>query len=226
MSCQLARWAGVAQGRVTWEVRADGTTSTVYVYEPLQGRLKTVTDPKAQVTTYPYFSDDAMALTVYTNAEVATPSVSFTYDVQYGRVASMTDGFGLTAYTYHPGGQLGAGQVASVDGPLTDDTITYAYDELGRMTTRAIDGVGVTWEFDPLGRTTSETSVLGTFTYTYEGQTSRVATVAYPNAQTSGYTYFGNTGDRRLLTIHHKYPNGTMLSKFDYTYDAVRNILT
>jgi hypothetical protein len=49
--------------------------------------------------------------------------------------------------------------------------------------------------------------------------------VTYPNSQTSTYSYYANTGDRRLQTIHHKYPNTTTLSRFDYTYDAVGNIL-
>jgi YD repeat-containing protein len=50
-----------------------------------------------------------------------------------------------------------------VDGPLGNDTITYAYDELGRVTTRAINGAAntVTWGFDALGRVTSEANVLG-----------------------------------------------------------------
>ena len=30
----------------------------------------------------------------------------------------------------------------------------------------------------------------------------------------------------RLQTIHHKYPSGATLSKFDYTYDAAGNVLT
>lgn len=50
--------------------------------------------------------------------------------------------------------------------------------------------------------------------------------MAYPNNQTSLYSYFGNGGDRRLQTSHHKYPNGGTLSKFDYTYDVAGNILT
>jgi len=49
-------------------------------------------------------------------------------------------------------GELGAGQVASVDGPLTNDTITYAYDELGRVVSRAINGVAMTQGYDPRGR--------------------------------------------------------------------------
>jgi YD repeat-containing protein len=91
----------------------------------------------------------------------------------------MTDGIGVTTYSYHPAGQPGAGQVASVDGPLADDTITYTYDAVGRVTTRAINGAAnsVTWAFDALGRGASETNLLGTFTYTYDGVTSsRVAT--------------------------------------------------
>jgi YD repeat-containing protein len=66
---------------------------------------------------------------------------------------------------------------------------------------------------------------LGTFTYSYDGLTSRIAAVVYPNGQTSAYTYFGNMVDRRLQTIHHRYPNGGTLSRFDYAYDAVGNIL-
>ena len=113
-----------------------------------------------------------------------------------------------------------------MDGPLTDDTITYTYDELGRVTSRAINGVAASQAYDPLGRVTTETNVLGTFTYGYDGVTSRLATVSYPNGQTSAYRYFDNLGDRRLQTIHHQYPDGSTLSRFDYTYDAVGNIRT
>jgi len=159
---------------------------------------------------------------------MATPSVSYTYDAIYPRVATMVDGTGTTSYSYHAAGQPGAGQVASVDGPLANDTITYGYDALGRVTTRAINGAAntVTWAFDALGRATAETNVLGTFTSTYDGPTSRLATVTYPNGQTSTYSYLAATQERRLQTIHHQYPNAATLSKFDYTYDPVGNILT
>jgi hypothetical protein len=83
----------------------------------------------------------------------------------------MTDGIGLTTYTYHAAGILGAGQVAAVDGPLAIDTITYTCDELGRVESRAIDGSAntVTWGFDALGRVQSESNLLGTFTYSHDG---------------------------------------------------------
>ena len=68
--------------------------------------------------------------------------------------------------------------------------------------------------------------MLGTFTYGYDGVTRRLASVTYPNGQTSTYAYLDNAGDHRLQTIHHKYPDGSTLSQFDYTYDAVGNIQT
>ena len=46
-------WERDVQGRVTREIRADSTTDTHYTYD-LRGRLKTITDPKNQVTTHSY----------------------------------------------------------------------------------------------------------------------------------------------------------------------------
>jgi YD repeat-containing protein len=125
------------------EVRADGLTATVYTYEPRSGRLATMTDPKGQVTTYTYGLDEAVSTITFSQAAVPTPGVSYAYDPVYPRVTSMTDGTGTTAYTYHPAGALGAGQVASVDGPLANDTIAYMYDVLGRVATRAVNGVAL-----------------------------------------------------------------------------------
>ena len=181
------------------ETRANGSV-TSYVYEATTSRLKTVTDPKLQVTTYTYFADGQLQQTTYTNVVIATPSVSFTYDAVYGRVATMVDGTGTTTYGYNPvstPAALGATRLASVDGPLANDTITYQYDELGRVVSRAIDGAAnpVTWTFDALGRTSSETNLLGAFTSTYEGTTGRVATVTYPSGQTSAYSYLGNSSE-------------------------------
>jgi RHS repeat-associated protein len=222
------RWERDVQGRVTREVRADNVTDTIYTYGSRSGRLLTVTDPKDQVATYTYATDDQVLSRTFTYAQIPTPTVSFVYDSAYGRITSMQDGAGTTSYTYHPVGAPGAGQLESVDGPLANDVIAYEYDALGRVTTQAINGSvnTMTLEFDPLGRLSAEQNVLGTFTYTYEGLTPRIATITYPNGQTSSYTYFPTDGDHRLQTIHHKYPNGATLSKSDYTYDAAGDILT
>jgi YD repeat-containing protein len=180
--------------------------------------LKSVIDPKLQVTTYAYNLDDTLQQESYTNATIATPSVSYTYDTAHPRIVAVVDGVGTTAFTY----------TAVVDGPLTNDTTTYGYDELGRVVTRAVNGASnqVTRTDDALGRVVTEVNPLGTFTYGYDGVMSRLASVTYPNGQTGTFTYYDNTSDRRLQTLHNKYPGGATLSKFDYAYDAGGAILT
>ena len=221
-------WERDIQGRVTKEIRANAS-EWLYLYETTTTRLKTVTDPKAQVKTYSYLLDDNLQGVGYTNEQYATPDVSFTYETAFNRVATMVDGTGTTTYGYHAIGAsppLGAGKLATVDGPLSNDVISYAYDELGRVKSRAMNAVALSYEYDALGRIMTETNVLGAFFYQYDGVSSRLKTVTYPNGQTSSYAYYGNIGDHRLQEIHHKKSGGTTLSKFNYTYDAVGNILT
>jgi RHS repeat-associated protein len=224
---QAARWTRDIQGRVTQEHRASGP-ATQYTYETRTSRLKTVTDQKGQLTTYSYFLDDRLQQLAFTNEQIETPNVSYTFETAYPRVATMVDGTGTTSYSYVPAGTLGAGQVATVDGPLTNDVIAYTYDELGRVEERTINGSAneLTYVYDALGRVTSETNVLGTFVYGYDGVSGRLSTVTYPNGQTSAYSYLPTAQDHQLETIHHKYPGGATLSKFNYTYDTVGNIQT
>ena len=219
------RWERDPGGRVTREVRADGTTETRYTYDAL-GRLKTVTDAKQQVTTYTYNLDGTVASVAHTNAEVPTPGVTWTYDAAYARLMATADGTGTTTYTYKPAGQLGAGQLASVDGPSSDDVITYEYDELGRLASRALNGVATTFGYDAIGRLESQVTAGGPIQFTYDAASRRISTIEYPNHQTTTYTYLPAAQERRLQTIHHKYPNGATLSRFDYTYDAVGNVAT
>jgi len=82
----------------------------------------------------------------------------------------MTDGLGTTLYAYHPiptGASptptLGAGMLASVDGPWANDTVAYTYDELGRVKARSIDGAANanTVAYDALGRVNSEEPIRG-----------------------------------------------------------------
>ncbi len=227
-------WNRDVQGRVTSKVLQDGAT-TNYVYEASTGRLKSVTDPRNQRTNYVYFKDNNLQQVSYTNTagqplNPVTPTVTYAYDQFYNRMTSMTDGIGTTNYAYHPVSttQLGAGKLASVDGPLVNDTISYTYDELGRTLSRSIGSSGnvQTVAYDNLGRTTSVTNALGTFTPSYDGVTGRVLQVLYPNSQKVQMTYDNNGGDRRLLTIHNKDGANATISKFDYTYAPEGNITT
>ena len=125
-------WSHDIEGRLTSKQFADGS-SIRYLYEVTTSRLRQIIDEKSQVKQYSYNPDDTVNSVGYFNALVPTPPVSFTYDRNYDRVQSMTDGSGQTVYSYIPIAVppgLGAGQLASIDGPLPNDTIVYGYDQL------------------------------------------------------------------------------------------------
>jgi RHS repeat-associated protein len=229
------------QSRVYQKVFRDGTTID-YLYEGQSapntagatGRLQSTTDAKNQRTNYVYFADDNIKQISYTSIggdplSPLTPSVSYTYDPDYNRVVTMVDGIGTTTYGYIPLAgppALGAGQLASIDGPLGNDTITLGYDQLGRVTNRSINGRanGQTWTFDSLGRVSTEANELGIFTNSYEGVTNRLSKVAYPGGASANYGYFPNAQDKRLQQIKNlnsdKHAKKQLISQLDYTYDA------
>jgi len=90
------------------------------------------------VKTHSYYKDSQLKEIAYSNSQVPTANVSFTYDAIYGRLATMNDGTGSTSYTYHPVGQLGALRPATVDGPLANDIIAFSYDAQSRLKTHSI----------------------------------------------------------------------------------------
>src|SRR6185503_4326423 len=98
---------------------------------------------------------------------------------------------------------LSAGRLASVDGPLANDTVSYTYDEPGRRASRGLSGFTSGFVYDTLGRPVKQTSPVGDFTVSYDGGTRRPASLTYPNGQATQYTYFPNSGDRRLQEIKH-----------------------
>jgi RHS repeat-associated protein len=220
----ITTWTHDAAGRLTGKQYADGSLHT-YRYETNTSRLKSVTDATGQVTNYAYFGDDQLQQVSYTNATISTPSVSFTYETYYPRLAARVDTLGTTTYAYNAitgTPTLGAGRLSSIDGPWANDTITYTYDELGRVLDRAIDGANntTTAVYDALGRLSSLTNPLGAFAYAYVNATGRVDHVDYPNSQRVNFSYFNNAGDQRLQQIENLKPDTSNLSTFGYTYDA------
>ncbi len=97
----------------------------------------------------------------------------------------MLDGIGLTTCAYYPP-SVNSGALASLDGPLDNDTIKYNYDELGRVFNRAINGSAVRQTYDSLGRVTVVTNALGVFNYSYVNATPRLATAALPQRTAHG----------------------------------------
>jgi len=235
-------WHHDLQGRVTAKEYADDTTVS-YVYENRTSRLKTRTDAIGQITNYSYFDDDTLATITYDNDGDKTSDVNLTWDPNYRRILTVTNGWGQLKYIYNnyisdPFGTptTGGGMLQKIEhylnpGLVHDTTrdITYQYDLLGRTTNRSINASAnsVTWAYDAMSRVTSETNSLGNFGYSYVDQsasggdrgTTRLFQVAYPNGQKTRFRYHQNLGDQRLSQIANVGSSGRLLSLFNYEYD-------
>ena len=220
-------WHTDVQGRTVAKQYADGS-QVRYQYENTTSRLRLKIDEKQQITQFSWNRDDTLRSVTYNNATIPTPSVSFTYGPDYERVTSMTDGTGTTRYSYHPIADtptLGAGALASLDGPLADDTITFDYDELGRVAHRTINGVESEMSFDAAGRLVGLNNVLGAFSYAYDGPSGRVISNSFPNGQVTERS-FGNTFQDLLLQRITHTVGTTPISEFLYGHDVPRGSIT
>ncbi|MDB6133281.1 MAG: hypothetical protein JWM59_1524 [Verrucomicrobiales bacterium] len=212
-------WLHDLQGRRTAKVYADGSRIS-YHYEGATSRLHLRINERDQGTQYEYNPDNSLSGISYTDD--LTPDARFTYDPEYMRMASMTDGTGTTLYTYLRISEmptLGAGLPASVDGPLPNDTITFTYDQLGRRTSTAVNGVISSQTYDSAGRPLESNNALGTFENTYEGGSSRIAARSLLNGQATVFKYSDSLHDFHLRSISNKTEAGTV-SEFTYDYNA------
>jgi RHS repeat-associated protein len=218
---RITEWQMDVQGRLAAKQYGDGSKVS-YAYENASGRLRQIVDEKLQAKQFTYNRDNTVRSISYLNTAISTPAVTFTYDPNYVRPTAMTDGIGTTLYAYHPitgTPALGAGQLASVDGPYANDTITYGYDALGRRVTTAINGVATALTYDAAGRLIQETNALGLFTYVPEGDSRQLHAMLFPNGQTTTNSYGGNLQDRQLQQISHRI-GATPISEFSYERDV------
>ena len=230
----ITEWQRDERSRVTKKLNADASFET-YTYD-LSGRLRTEVDAMGRTKTYSYTVDDRVAKKDY--SDTATPDVTYAYDPWYPRPTSQVDGTGTTTFTYHPDGTAtnGAGQVALMNGPVSNDTLKQTYDELGRLkklqivddATQTTASYSEEWTFDARSRPTEVQNNLGSTTYAFAGQSGRPTAVNYPNGMQTLYDYFGATGDFLLEQIKNTSagPSPTVISQFDYTYRQDRAIDT
>lgn len=238
---QKTTWHHDVRGRTIEKTYADGT-QVKFAYDPVSGRLLTKSDAMGQVTFFNYFSDDSPFQTECINAVNPTSSVTTFYDQKFNRVSSVQSEWGITSYTYNnyitnPAGTpiTGGGALQLIhNNVIPNSDITFQYDALGRVTNRDINGSAnaSSWAFDAISRVTSETNALGTFNYTYVDNTpgsskglSRLASVAYPNGQSTIFDWYGNNNDNRLRGITHMAPGGVPRSQFSYAHNPGGEII-
>ncbi|GLS74743.1 hypothetical protein GCM10007904_00780 [Oharaeibacter diazotrophicus] len=191
-------WLIDVQSRVTAKVYADGSRET-YTYDQA-GRLASKTDAKKQVTRYGYMLDGQLASITYLNDPTPTADVAFTYDAAYGRLTSVDNAATRTTYSYYPAGVPGALQLKTETSHNPDAQVSYAYDVLGRVIRRAIDGDVERFGYDKLGRMSAHESSLGKFVYGYVGESGQL-TKRSNGAFSTEWLYEPNAKDRRLKEI-------------------------
>ncbi len=209
----LTQWVYDVRNRVANKVYADNSAYS-FVYDGV-GNLKTRTDAKNVTVSYAY--DPNNNLTGIT-APGLTP-ITYAYD-ERNWMNQMTDGVGTTLFGYDL-----AGRRNSVAGPLDNDAVALIYDAMGRVGNQTINGQTSTFTYnDSLDRLTSSNTPIGNFTYAYRTAVSpQLASVNYPNGQTTTLAYYGADKDNRLSQITNS-TSGGILSQFGYEYDATGQI--
>ncbi len=230
----VTSWDIDLQSRPIAKRYADGTTETI-AYEATTSRVASVTDALGQAKRFGYDIDNRVTSISYPNAKQLTPSVQFVYDSVFPRLASMTDDTGQTTFAYHPitaPPTLGANQLLSIESPVAGapanrDTVTYAYDELGRVVGKTINGRSETMTFDAVGRPDRVANPLDEFRYKYADATLRVSAIASTHGPRMNVDYYGPKGDSLLRQLTYTPSTGkALLAQYGYTYDANHNVLT
>ena len=243
-----------SQGLLANETFADGTSQS-YTYNAL-GELTSATATNGAVTNYTYnAAGELMSVTnaagqieFYTwnalgqEASRTEPDGSVTnyaYNAD-GQLATLTDGSGslITQYAYNSLGQL----IGSLDG--NGQTTSYSYDADGDVTQILVkDASGnvtgdLTYTYDADGRPITATSLDGTWTYSYNGDSELVRAVfdsTDDSIANQDLTYEYDAAGNRTKTIFNGAvddytTNGlnqyTAVDGTTYDYDANGNLVS
>lgn len=211
-------------------------------------------DPNNNQTAFTF--DAANRLTGMTTAAGATNSLTYTNDlltattngrsqnaaITYyndGRVQAMTDPAGTISYTYDANGNLltvsEGGKTSSYQYDLlnrvtsyTDgdaNTLQYGYDANSNLTSVTYpDAKTVTYTYDAANRMTGVTDWASRATsYTYD-KNGRLLTTTRPDGSIETRTW--NAAGQLTQLKDTKADTTTLISQFDYTYDAAGNVVS
>lgn len=189
------------------EVVNAANKSMNYRYEPALN-VSEMTDRNGRHTRYSY---DNRSLLVEKKVVETGDRIIYAYD-EKGNRASMADESGKSRYAYDKNDRL----IEIVKDGIKQ--LTYTYDEIGNVQS-VTDKSGFTtaYTYDKSSRMQTVVAAGKTTTYAYDENGNR-SSITYDGGVKETYTY-----DRadRLLTLDNLKPDGSVLSKFTYAYDAI-----
>ncbi len=185
-------------------------TSKVWAYTyDADGNISQETLPSTDTITYTRDAIDRMTGIDYSDS---TPDVTYSYDAN-GNRTQMTDGPGTANYTYDALNRLTQATRGS-------NSFSYTYDNASNLAQRTLpDSRTVAYSYNDDELLSSATADSATTSYSYDAA-GNLTSIAYPSG--NGYTEtrtYNHAG--RLTNVSNS--NGTVLSSFAYTYDAVGN---
>ncbi len=211
----VTQYAYDDHGNVTRTTYMDGSFET-YQYDGV-GNLIAWTNGRGETTTYTYNSRGQLA----SIDSPDTPGVvdfHYTYDT-VGNMTAASGPEGTTTFTYEPN----TDRLLRIDyPPIGTKSIffTFEYDAAGRRIKRTDqDGDAINYSYDAAGRLDRVTDGIGALIVDYDydlaGQLTR-KTLGNSFCTTYDYDLAG-----QLTHLVNLKADGTPLSRFDYTYDAL-----
>jgi RHS repeat-associated protein len=211
------------------------------------GRLRKKTYPDLTYEEYDYFTIHSTApwtsvnrrgqTTIISRDEEEKPTsidaggaeiIEFAYDT-WNRLQSVTQSGGELPGTHTFAYDL-LGRTTSIDGPWTDDTLTWTYNDANRQVTRTATGAegpySETTTTDAFGRIASMLNPLGTFTWNYTGTDPRPGSITHSGGFNTEFKYATLNNGGRLTELISKLPGGATISKHSYTHDTLGQIAT
>lgn len=196
-----------AMGRLRYANGANGQRSE-YSYDD-NSNLFRVRDANGDWTIYKY---DSFNRVTAVNDKLRNET-NYTYD-DAGRIATVTDPRGLTTYYYYSG----FGELIEQVSPDTGST-KYEYNKAG-LVTKIVRNNGTisTFNYDVLGRITTEKHGAQTKTYVYDSYANRIGRLYYVN-DSSGQTvyWYDSVGN---ITRKRSKVDGIYYNTY-YTYDGM-----
>ena len=206
---QITTWHLDEYGRTTNKVDATSTEIFRFSFDP-DGRLTNRWTAAKGNTVLRYDFVGNLTNVVYP----VSSNLVMQYD-SLNRLTNLVDAVGTSKYSY-----TAAGLLASEDGPWSNDTITYGYQNRQRSSLSLQQPSG-TWtngySYDAAKRLTNVTSPAGAFGYTYSAaRPASIPALRLPNG-----AYITNSYDSlaRLLSTQLKNSGGTVLNSHSYGYN-------
>jgi RHS repeat-associated protein len=179
-----------------------------------RGNLTTAVNRRDHITTYIYNPRDQLLSQSFADGS----AFRYTYDTR-GNLTEATDARGSTVLEYDA-----ADRLVKITDP-SGRFLTFAYDAGGRRTQMVDqDGFTVNYSYDAAGRLAGLTNAQGNaiVTYTYD----IVGRLARDDNGNGTYTTYDYDLAGQLLRLVNYAPDGTVNSRFDYTYDDLGQVTT